>query len=416
MAEPYLTEDWSVSPYNFMDEVRSEWRLASKVTIHDATLRDGEQHPGIVFRKEEKIKIAKALDEYGVHRIEVMPVVSSEDLEAIIEMRELGLRAEVVGFCRSNVDDIALAIKSGVSRVLIEMFASPYLLYAAGWTPEQAAERAIEAILAAKQHGLKVVFMIVDSTRTTFDGLQRFLELVIGKSRPDSIALADSRGVLIPQAAYHLVRKVKAHFDLPVEIHTHNDFGFGTAIAFAAVCAGAEVVHTAVNGLGSRAGNTALEEIAIDLKIMLGMDLGINFDKTYELCKLVEQCSGVSLESTKPLVGDRVFTSDTGVMVSRMLKLQERGLPLVPYSDALRPEFVGRKRDIMIGKKSGRASIEYKMKELGMKIPPENAIKEILEAVKGYSISNKTAVSDDKFKALVNQVLKAKPGPKPKRV
>lgn len=405
MTVPYLTETWSVSPYNFMNEVRSEMHLPAKVIIHDSTLRDGEQHPGIVFRKEDKIQIAKALDEYGVHRIEVMPVVSSEDLEAIIEMRGMGLKAEVVGFCRSNVDDVAVAIKSGVSAVVIEMYANPYYLHVVGWSLEQAEEKVIKAIQYAKENGLRVTFFIVDSSRTEFDILKKFIEDVVAKGQPDSICLADTKGVLIPQAAYHLVRKVKEYFKLPVEIHTHNNFGFGTANAFAAVCAGAEVVHSSVNGLGSQAGNAPLEEIALDLKVMLGMDIGINYEKTYELCKLVEKLSGVTLESTKPLVGDKVFTSDTGIMVSRLLKLKEQGLPLVPYSDNLMPEFIGRTRDIMLGKKSGRASVEYKLKELGMNIPSEDELREILGAVKEYSLKNKTAVSNDAFVTIVNRVL-----------
>jgi methanogen homocitrate synthase len=391
-----------------MDEVRLEMRLPPKVVIHDSTLRDGEQHPGVVFRKEEKVQIARALDEYGVHRIEVMPAVSQEDLEAVIEMNALGLRAEVVGFCRSDINDVSIAIKSGVSSVLIEIFASPYLLHAVGWTFEQAAEKMIKTSLYAKEHGLRVTLFIVDSTRTTFDILQKFLEIVITDGHPDSICLADSRGVLIPQAAYHLIRKVKEYFQLPIEIHAHNHFGFGTADALAAVCAGAEVVHTAVNGLGEGAGNTALEEIALDLQIMLGIDMGINYAKTYELCKLVERLSGISLQSTKPLVGDKVFTSESGIAVSRLLKMKKKRIPLVPYSESILPEFLGRSREILIGKKSGRASIEYKLNELGMAIPSVEVQQEILETVKEYSLRNKMAVSDEAFRTITTRILSSK--------
>lgn len=130
MANQHLTDQWCVSPYNFIDEVTSEMHLAPKITIHDCTLRDGEQHPGTVFTKEDKVRIAQALDEYGVNRIEIMPAVSQEDIDAIIAINGLGLKAEVVGFCRANVGDVTKAIQSGVSSVIIEVFASPYLLHA----------------------------------------------------------------------------------------------------------------------------------------------------------------------------------------------------------------------------------------------------------------------------------------------
>jgi len=407
MSIPYLTENWCGSPYNFVDEVRSEMHLPPKIIIHDCTLRDGEQHPGTVFTREDKVKIARALDEYGVHRIEVMPAVSREDLEAVVEMKASGLKADVVGFCRADVTDVSSAIKGGVSSVVIEVFASPYLLHAVGWTLEQSAEKMIKATLLAKENGLRVTNFVVDSTRTPWDDLQRFLERVITAGHPDSICLADSRGVLIPQGAYHFIRKAKAYLDLPLEFHGHNTFGFGTADALAAVCAGAEVIHTAVDSLG-QTGNVALEEIGLALPMMLGIDIGLNYAKTYELCKLVAELAGISLLSTKPLVGERVFTTEAGVGVSRLLKMKEKGIPLVPYADAIFPEFLGRRMDILLGKKSGRASIEWKLKELGMPLYPAEIQQGILEAVKTYSLKHKSPVSDETFRTLVNQTLSSK--------
>ncbi len=408
MSDPYLTEHWCVSLHNFMDEVRSEVHLPSKVIIHDCTLRDGEQHPGIVFRKEEKIYIARALDEYGVHRIEVMPAVSQEDLEALIEIKALGLRAEIVCFCRSEINDVSIAIKSGVSSVVIEVFSSPYISHAAGWTLEQAAEKMIKATLYAKNQGLRVTNFLVDASRTPWVNLKKFLEMIITGGHPDSICIADTRGVLIPQGTYHLIRKLKDYIQLPIEIHAHNFFGFGTANALAAVCAGAEVVHASVNGLGEGAGNTALEEIALALQIMLGINMGIDYSKTYELCQLVEKLSKVPLQSHKPLVGDKVFTIESGIAVSRLLHLEEKGSPLFPYAETILPEFLGRRREIMIGKKSGRSSIEYKLKELGMVIPPTEVQQEILEAVKEYSLVNKMPVSNETFRTIVTRVLSSK--------
>lgn len=271
---------------------------------------------------------------------------------------------------------------------------------------EQSAEKMIEATLLAKEHGLRVTNFIVDSTRTEWDSLRTFLDLIIKKGHPDNICLADSRGVLIPQAAYHFIRKAKAHLDLPLEFHGHNTFGLGTGVALAAVCAGAEVIHGAVNGLGQTA-NVALEEICLDLLIMLGIDTGIDYTKTYGLCKLVADLAGISLLSTKPLVGERVFTTEAGVGVSRLLKMAEKGIPLVPYADSIYPEFLGRKSEIVLGKKSGLSSIDYKLKDLGMPSYPAEVQQQILEQVKLHSLRNKTVVSDEAFKDIVAVILAA---------
>jgi len=408
MSKPYETDQWCMSPYDFMDEVRAEMHLPPKVIIHDSTLRDGEQHPGVVFRKEDKIAIAEALDEYGVHRIEVMPAVSQEDADAVTEMMKLGLKAEVVGFCRSDVDDVSIAIKTGVKAAMIEVFCSPYMLSASGWVLENATDKMVKATRHAKDHGLRVTNFAVDGTRTPWDDLKKFFDTVISQGHPDAICIADTRGVMLPQATYHLVRKLKKEYDLPVEIHAHNFFGFGTADAVAAVCAGADVVHTAVNGLGEGAGNTALEEVTLALHMMLGIDMGMNFAKTYDLCKLVEKLSSVPLQSTKPLVGDKVFTTESGIAVSRLFRMKEKNIPLVPFSDSLYAEFIGRTKGVMIGKKSGRASIEYKLKELGMDVPPVEVQQKILEGVKDYSLKNKKAVPDKEFKTIVKKVLSGK--------
>jgi isopropylmalate/homocitrate/citramalate synthase len=142
--------------------------------------------------------------------------------------------------------------------------------------------------------------------------------------------------------------------------------------------------------------------------MMLGIDMGMNFAKTYDLCKLVEKLSNVPLQSTKPLVGDKVFTTESGIAVSRLFRMKEKGIPLIPYSDSLNPEFVGRTKGVMIGKKSGRASIEYKLKEMGMDVPPVEVQQKILEEVKDYSLKNKKAVPDQTFKTIVKKVLSAK--------
>ena len=397
--------DWDVmnnSPLNSMEEVRREMYLPPKVYLHDNTLRDGEQFPGVEFTKRDKIEIARALSEYGIHRIELMPAVSREDQQAASELNAMGLSAEIVGFCRSVNEDIQKAVDAGCRAIVLEMMAYPPALKALGWSVEDAIRKMIDASHFAKKKGLRITLFFVLIMQSSLDFSREFIRKVLAEAAGDSVGIPDTAGTCLPQAVYHYVRTLRRLTDKPIEIHTHNTCGLGVANALAGVMAGAEVVHGCINGLGEGAGNAALEAVAFTLRLMLGIDSGIRLEKTHELCKLVERLSRVSLQSNWPLVGEKVFTTESGVTVDVWTKMRRAGVAIPG------PDFsgvIGRTPEIVVGKMSGRTSVEVKMGQLGLAFPGEEQLKEILERVKNRSIEMHDALSDEEFKKIVSQVV-----------
>lgn len=397
-----------VSPYNYVDEVRKNLKLPEKVIIHDTTLRDGEQQAGIVFRKDEKIKIAIALDEVGVDRIEVaMPAVSQDDFETLKEVAKLGLRAKVMAFARCLKQDVDLALKADVSSIVMELPSSIHMIEKAyRWTISKAIERAVEAVEYAKQHGLFVTFFTIDSTRSDIE----FLRKIIGSVHDymDSLSLADTLGVMTPFAITYFINLIKTFVKKPIEIHPHNDFGLAVANALAAVASGASAVHVTVNGIGERAGNASLEETVLALELLLGVKTNVKIEKLYELSKLVERLSGVKLPPHKPVVGETPYATESGIIADWWLAVKDND-PTIAYP--ILPRIIGRKEDIeiVLGKKSGRANIVYALKNIG--IDPsslsEDTINKILQEVKFHSILKKGPLSLEEFNLIVKRILSA---------
>ena len=228
---------WWVSPYNFKSEVRGELALPPKVEIHDATLRDGEQTPGVVFSIDDKIKIASKLSEIGVERIEAgMPAVSPQDAEAIKEISKLGLNSRIFTFARAMKQDIDMALECGADGVIIEVpIGYPKLVTQFGWTWEDVFKKSKDVINYAKEQGLFAVFFPYDTTRAREEDLTNLCKAIRDEAMPDSIGIVDTMGCATPEAIKYMVRWVKDMTGLPIEIHTHNDFGMGVATELAAV-------------------------------------------------------------------------------------------------------------------------------------------------------------------------------------
>jgi methanogen homocitrate synthase len=402
MRESYLEENkWWVSPYNYADEVQAEFHLPRRVEIHDATLRDGEQTPGVVFRKEDKIQIAQMLDEVGIERIEAgMPAVSDEDLEAIKEISKLRLKAKIYTFARAMNADIDKAIECGAHGVVIEIpLGYPKLKYQFGWTWEDVVKRSFECINYAKKKKLHVVYFPYDTTRARDEDLTNVLTRIMRDSPPDSIGLVDTMGCALPEAIKYMVRKIKKITNLPVEIHTHNDFGMAVATELAAVTAGAEVVHGCVNGLGERTGNAAVEELMVGLHILLGFETNYRLDRIGQLCKLVRDLSGIQPANNKPVIGEENYTRESGIGVDLVVKN-----PLAMFATV--PQLFGREGKVVLGKKSGKASITYTLDRLGIKNVSDDAITGILKEVKARGTEKRALLSIDEFKEIVNRRLK----------
>ena len=396
----WLQEDkWWISPYNFSEEVVGGFDLPQKVQIHDATLRDGEQTPGVVFRKEDKVRIAKGLDEIGVERIEAgMPAVSSEDFEAIKEISKLGLKSKIFTFARALKSDIDSAVECGANGVVIEIpIGYPKLKYQFGWSWEDVLKKSIDVINYAKERKLYAVYFPYDTTRAREEDLDNLFTGIIKYSSPDSIGIVDTMGCALPEAIQYLVRKAKKLTGLPIEVHTHNDFGMGVATELAAVTAGAEVVHSCINGLGERTGNAALEELMMGLHVLLGMDTPYKFDKITKLAELVEEISGIKIPRNKPVTGEGNFTRESGIGVDLVIKT-----PLAMF--ATDPKFTGREGKIVLGKKSGKLSVKYYLEKLGIKNISEEQTMEIVKKIKKLGINKRALLSEEEFKSIVKEV------------
>ena len=400
MATKWSSDKHRVSFYNFLPEVRKGTRLPAKVTFHDVTLRDGEQQARLVFRKDEKVKIARALDEAGVDRIEAgLPSVSPSDTEAIREITHLGLAAKVYAFSRCMKADVDNALKLDVDGLIMEVPSSDHLIkYGYGWTEENAVKLSVEATAYAHAHGLKVTFFTIDSTRATFKVISRLVGRVAKEGHMDALALADTFGVLNPEATAYFVRKMRDMLDKPIEIHAHNDFGLGVANTIAAIKAGAQVAHVTVNGIGERTGNTSLEETAMALRLLYGVKSRVKLEKLRGLSKLVRELSGVEVPPQKAVVGDDIFTIESGIIAGWWRRLEKLGMPLEMYPFV--PELVGHgKVNVIMGKKSGKDSVIYMADKLGLKVD-EKDVDRILAAVKQAAIEKKGPLTAEEFKAL----------------
>ena len=395
----YKEDKYWVSPYNFHPEVTGELNLPEKVEIHDATLRDGEQTPGLVFSVEEKVAIAKKIDEVGIDRIEAgMPAVSPQDFEAIKQISALGLKAKIYTFARAMTADIDKAVECGADGVIIEVpIGYPKLKYQFNWTWEDVLKKSADVINYAKTKGLHAVFFPYDTTRAREDDLTNLLTGIMNESEPDSIGVVDTMGCATPEAIKYLVRKVADLTNLPVEIHTHNDFGTGVATELAAVTVGASCVHSCVGGLGERTGNAALEELILCLELLYGYDTKYELAKLPELGELLANITGIPYALNKPILGERNFTRESGIGVNLVVEK-----PLAMFGT--HPALTGRTGDIVLGKKSGKASIIYKLNELGINGVSDEQMPELLAAVKSEGIAKKRILADDEFRKILADV------------
>jgi isopropylmalate/homocitrate/citramalate synthase len=404
MSQPWKTDQWFTSPWNFAPDVRETLNFPDKVRIHDVTLRDGEQQTGIVFRRQEKVAIAKKLAEAGVHRIEAgMPAVSAEDEAAIKDIVALGLPSQIFSFARCMPADVKLAKECGVHGIITEIPSSDHIIKNAyGKDMDWAMKSSVDTTLAAKEAGLYTVFFTIDSTRSDLNRLMDLVEKVATEGHMDAMTLADSFGGCTPQAVSWVVKQLKTRFQVPIEIHCHQDFGLGVANTIAALAAGASVAHVTVSATGERAGNVPLEETVMALRTMYGVDTGIKTEALYGLSKLVQELAGFSLPPNSPIVGDWLYYIESGIvsMFHRRCKSVEP-LEYIPFA----PEMAGRPAvEIALGKGSGLANIEEHLEKRKISATPEQA-NEIVARVKQFSIEHKRLLTAAEFEEIANSVL-----------
>jgi len=373
--------------------VNDEHRLGGSVGLYDTTLRDGEQTVGVVLDSGQKLEIARALDELGIDRIEAgFPRVSQDDWEAVKLIAAAGLKAEIWGFSRAVPADLEALVELGVGHSVIESQISDLKLEAIGVSREKMLGRITSAMAFAAGHGIHAAFFGVDSTRAEPDFYDQVYRSAI-EAGAREVAVVDTLGIASPEAVGELVARTVALAgpDVPVHFHGHNDFGLATAAAVAAVRAGASWIHGTINGMGERAGNANLGEVALTLRALYGVESNLRLDRIREVSEQVRQLAGYALEPWKPVTGETLFRRESGAVAS-----QFHDPPSIePYSS----ELVGAERGIVLGKKSGIDSVRIKAEELGIELPEERRA-EVLAAVKELGERKRGLVSDDEFREL----------------
>ena len=375
-------------------ELNRPHALHAEVGFYDTTLRDGEQTVGVVLMPEEKLEIARALSEAGVERIEAgFPRVSSDDWEAVKLIAEAGLEAEIWGFSRAVQADVEALVELGVDASVIESPISELKLRALGVSREEMLNRIRAAVAYAVEHDIHVAYFGVDSTRAEPDFYDAAYAAAVEAGAAE-VVVVDTIGVAGPEAVAELVGKTRARLgpEIPIHFHGHNDFGLATANAVAAVRAGARWIHGTVNGMGERAGNANLGEVALALRAVYGVETALDLGRARVLADRVRELSGYALEPWKPLVGENLFRRESGAVASQFHDPEA----IEPYSSKL----VAAERGIVLGKKSGIDSIRIKSAELGLAVP-EEAQPAVLEAVKKLGIEKRGLVTDDEFRRLV---------------
>ncbi len=401
---PYFNDKKWVSPQNFASEVMTE-ETSRSVYIHDVTLRDGEQTCGLNWTEDERVRIAVALDEIGVQRIEVgMPVVSDDIRSAIKRLVRMNLNAEIVPFARSLKGDIDAAAKTGARSVVVEHAVNPYLCkYAYDVDTEGLIDRVAQAVEYAKSLGLRTTFMGWDVTRATLEYVRKVYRAVVERSHPEAVVFTDSFGVASPLAIYHAIRTLKRDLaGVRVELHIHNEFGMAMGSVVAAASAGVDGIHSSINGLGERTGNVATEEVVTALEVLLSINTGIKLDRLAGICSLVEEISGVPTWRNKPVTGTRLFMVESGIVIHAKQKLEAQGIraAMMPYL----PEVVGRDElEVVLGGSSGKASVSYYLDSLGIECTEEE-IEQLVEKVKARGRTKRDLVSQAEFEEIVRDV------------
>ena len=386
------------SELNARPGVRRDFDRSRTVGFYDTTLRDGEQTVGVVFSPQQKLEIAKKLDELGVGRIEAgFPKVSKEDCEAISLILKADLKhSEVWGFARATLGDVEELVRLGLRASVIETPISEIKLKAYGITRDEAVRRATEAIRYAAQNDIRVAFFGVDGTRADLEFMKYIYSAAMDAGAKE-VVIVDTIGVCTPEAAEFLVRWVGEWIgkETPIHWHGHNDFGLGTAAAIAAVRGGASWIHGTINGMGERAGNSDIAEVALALKCLYDVPVEMNLGKIREVSEVVRRAGKYELEGWKPLIGENLFLRESGAVASQF-HIPEA---IEPYS----AELVGAKRGVVLGKKSGLDSIRLKAEGLGLDVP-ESRRAAVLEAVKRKAIEKGGLLNDEEFRSIVGDL------------
>lgn len=399
-----MTKTFSVSPdliwtghINQRPDVQDGFDRTKTVRFYDTTLRDGEQAVGVVFSADAKFEIACQLNDLGIGRIESgFPRVSEEDTEAVRRILATDFQSEVWGFSRAVKADLDAHIALGTKAVLIEIATSDAKIKAYGFTRETVITRLTEAIRHARAHGMRVNFFPVDSTRSDLAYLETVYRAAIDAGA-EEVSVVDTIGACAPEAVEFLIRKVAEWVgpEVPIHWHGHNDFGLATAAAIAAVRGGATWIQGTINGMGERAGNADICEVALALQCLYNVPVEMDLTKARRVSETVRKAGGYTVDRWKPVVGEALFVRESGAVAAQFHMPDA----IEPYSSAI----VAAQRGIVLGKKSGLSNIEIKLKELGLSVD-EDKMSALLQRVKELSTREHRLVTDEEFRGFVAAV------------
>lgn len=379
---------WAASRHNFAPEIAVPPR---RVALHDLTLRDGEEAADLAFTTADKVRIAESLARLGIKRTEIFLTVPGwqEVIRAILA-RNLGMDLWVTW----QPGRVKAALDLGVRHTMVwYRIGEVFQHHVSARSQDELMDEMLSSVRAAREAGTTVNLFLPESTRASLEHITLAAQMA-EREGASAITVVDSQGVARPAAMAYLVRHLKKVTDLKVEVHCHNDFGLAVANVLGGYDGGADVLQVSINGIGYRAGNASMESVIMALEVLYGVDTGIRLDLLPEVCRMVEQISGLANGYFKPIVGEGAFRFEQW---SAAAALAAGGMR--PYAFPFEPEVVGRTPELMIGKWSDTGAVIQKLAEYGLQAAPDQ-LDRILTRSRRLGAAHHRPLHDDEFLAI----------------